>query len=90
MLWMFIFLVHVAAFLILKNDESKKKDLDDRVTRPFVPVAPNRFPECENQVGYYDPDREERAKIAKRNRKAVDEIDRAFKTVCVLKKLKKM
>ena len=85
-----LILLHVVIFLLLKKEKAEKRDLEKRVSGPFVPVAPSRFPECENEAGYYDPDKKERERIAQRNKDAVDEIDRVYKTVGVLRELKKM
>jgi hypothetical protein len=90
MLWMLIFFVHVAAFLLLKNTESKKRDLEKKIHEPFIPVSPPRFPEYMDEHGNYDPDKIERERITQRNGEAMEEIDRVYKTVGTLRKLNKL
>ena len=90
MLWMFLVLFHIAAYLLMANREQEKKDLEKRVNGSFIPVAPNRFPDHMAEGGYYDSDKTERARIAKRNREAVEEIDRVYKTVGALRELNKL
>jgi hypothetical protein len=85
-----LLLIHVVVFLLMKNDEAEKRDLQKRINGPFIPVAPPRFPECVDKHGNYNPDKQERERIAKINRDAVTEIDRAYRTVNVLRKLKRM
>lgn len=85
-----LLLIHVVVFLLMKNEEAEKRDLQKRINGPFIPVAPPRFPECVDKHGNYDPDREEREGIAQRNKEAVDEIDRTYRTVNMLRKLKRM
>jgi hypothetical protein len=81
MFWMLLILLHVAVFLIMNNRDQGKKDLENKINGPFIPVTPSRFSGCRD---------EEQERIAKRNREAVDEIERAFKTVSTLRKLNKL
>lgn len=78
---MLLIFLHIVVYLLLRTEKGDKKDLEKRVHGPFVPVAPSRFSGCRDR---------EQERIAKRNREAVEEIDRVYKTVGVLKKLKKM
>jgi hypothetical protein len=82
-----LLLIHVAVFL-MKNEEYKKKDLEKRINSPVNNAAPNRF--TIEESGYYDPDKQERERIARRNRQAVEEIDRVYKMVGALRELNKL
>jgi hypothetical protein len=88
MLWMILVLIHVSVYFLMANREQEKKDIEKRINNPVIHVAPDRFTMKES--GYYDPDKQERERIARRNRDSVEEADRIFKTVGVFRKLNKM
>jgi hypothetical protein len=89
MLWMFIFLVHVAAaFLLIKNEESEKRDREKKINSPVIHVAPSRF--TIEESGYFDPDRQGKERIARRNESWVEEIEGDYMKIGVLRKLNKL
>ncbi len=83
-----LLLIHVVAFLLIKNEESEKRDREKKINSPVIHVAPNRF--TIEESGYYDPDRQGKERIARRNENWVEEIEGDYVKIGVLRKLNKL